>query len=95
MPDPRFEQDAAEGKVFTEGALRVVGDTGQAYAHKTTVTPSGPPVDVRALGRTDAHGGWTVEGDGLIHPPMEGHYGFSLYGQMPGVRVVWAALSLS
>jgi hypothetical protein len=47
------------------------------------------------LGPADAHGGWTVGGEGVVSAPSEGHYGFALYAAALGLSVAWVAASLA
>lgn len=95
VPDPGNLAAAREGKNFTEGRFHVVGDSNQVHTHLTSVTPAGKAHDARDLGKCDENDGWTLIGSGTIHPPYDGHYGFGIYGTMPGARVAWAALSLT
>lgn len=95
VPDDAHRQPASEGKTFTQGSVRLVGDSGQDHARMTTIANTTPAVDGAKLGKLDAEGGWTVGGDAEVNPSSDGFYGFGLYGTMPGVRVVWAAVSLT
>jgi hypothetical protein len=96
LPDPRRAADAkATGLADLLGFLRVAADSTQSAVHHAAVAATAQPVDARTLGKTDARGGWTVGGDARISPALDGLYGFSLYGTMPGVRVAWAALSVT
>jgi hypothetical protein len=77
------------------GQLRLVGDGAQGGADHASLTPNTPAVDVRTLAVADEWGGWTVGGRCTMHAPADRHYGFSLYGTAPGLRVLWAAVSLT
>jgi hypothetical protein len=74
------------------GALRLAADTGQR-ANNMKLTPVGMPVDVRLLGEPDERGGWTVGGLSRIATPGDGHYGLALYGNAPGLTLLWAAVT--
>jgi hypothetical protein len=93
IPAPAHAEAAANGETFGEGQLRLVGDSAQSHATAISVTPGDGGMDVRALGKTDAHGGWTYKGRALAHPAADTHYAFSLYGMAPGLRVAWAAIT--
>jgi hypothetical protein len=94
VPDPRRLAEAMEkGLPDLLGFLRLAADSTQSTAHQAAVGAVAQPIDARQLGKADKHGGWTVGGDTRITPASEGHYGFSLYGTLPGVRIAWAAIS--
>jgi hypothetical protein len=77
------------------GFLRISADTSQRTPHNVRLTPVGLPVDTRTLGPQDDRGGWTVGGRALMSCPGEGHYGMALYGHAPGMRILWAAVSVT
>jgi hypothetical protein len=86
-------EDRARGGERFEGMVRFVADNSQhMFASYAT---SDEPVNVAKLGEPDGGGGWTISGSGRVAVPTDGHYGFSLYGAAPGVRVAWAAASLA
>jgi hypothetical protein len=76
------------------GSLRIAVDTGQVNATHAHISRASA-VDMGRLGPRDARGGWTVGGEELVNVPMRGHYGFGLYGAGPGMRVAWAAASVT
>lgn len=93
-PDPKRAAEAREkGLGDLQGFLRLAADSTQSTAHQAAVGAVAQPVDGRQLGRADARGGWTVGGETRVTPSGEGHFGFALYGMLPGIRVAWAALS--
>lgn len=76
------------------GVLRFAADSGQRMPFTAAFRElTDHPVALEKLGEPDAHGGWTVGGEGVVSAPSEGHYGFSLYASAPGLRVVWVAAS--
>jgi len=93
VPETRSLAAAREGKPF-DGMLRVVGDSA-GHGHHASLTQDSKPVDMRALGKLDVRDGWTIRGDAALHPSVDGYYGFGLYGTAPGVRVAWAALTVT
>lgn len=95
VPDPRrLEEAKTNGLPDLLGFLRLAADSTQSTAHQAAVGAVASPIDARQLGKADKHGGWTVGGETRITPAVEGHFGFSLYGTLPGVRIAWAALSV-
>jgi hypothetical protein len=78
-----------------QGQLRLAADTSQRTPHALKLTPQGPPVDVSQLGAPDARGGWLIQGKSTLACPGEGHYGLALYGYAPGLRVLWAAVTVT
>lgn len=78
-----------------EGMLRFAADTGSPTPHYATYSSEEKPLLINALGKPDVEGGWTIGGSGKINIPIEGHYGFALYGMAPGIRVQWSAAALS
>jgi len=78
-----------------DGFLRVVPDGNQATVYRAGLVSDDPMVTFRALRAPDKAGGWTVTGSGRITMGSEGIYPFALYGQGAGLRVQWAALSVS
>jgi hypothetical protein len=95
VPDSQHEKAAADGETFTRGSIRLVADSSQVLARISTVAPNEAPIDGAQLGTWDEHGGWTRSGSGRITPQTDGYYGFGIYGTMPGVRVAWAAASIT
>jgi hypothetical protein len=86
----------AEKGTKPSGMLRATADTGQATAQNAHMAPaSSAPTDLTKLGEPDERGGWTVGGEAQLNVPMKGHYGFGLYGVGPGLRVAWAAASVT
>lgn len=78
------------------GQLRLVADTAQATAQNAHIAQGlAKPVDFAQVGAPDERGGWTVGGEVQLNVPMSGHYGFALYGTGPGLRVTWAAASVT
>jgi hypothetical protein len=77
------------------GSLRISADTGQRTPFHAGVQMVDKPVDVRNLGRPDASGGWVIGGQALLSCPVEGHYGLGIYGTAPGLRVLWAAVTVT
>ena len=78
-----------------QGGLRLTADGGHTNAFQSSVSIRGNSPDAASLGPRDKEGGWTVGGHAIIQPSQDGFFSFSLYGAMPGLRVAWAALSLS
>lgn len=93
VPDAAWAVAASKGERFTQGQLTVAADVSRAGGHRAGVTPSRSPYQADELGKTDGHGGWTVEGHAILHPPADSYYEFSVYGTMPGVRAAWFAVS--
>jgi hypothetical protein len=97
----RLVPDGEPPRAQYGGVLRFVADSGQrlpavaSYQELSSRDSGGlqrnwSPAD---LGAPDAEGGWCVGGSGLVSVGQEGHYGFSLYGAAPGLRVAWLAAS--
>lgn len=78
-----------------DGTIRMSADSGQASPFNIGLTTDEKPHAMRELGKSDNKNGWTIKGRARIQVPQDGHYGFALYGAAPGLRVVWAAVSLS
>jgi hypothetical protein len=87
-------QKVREGDHF-EGMLRLSADSGQHHPYQAGLVAVETPIDLRKLGQADARGGWDISGICQISAVGEGHYGFALYGAAPGLRVAWAAISLT
>ncbi len=81
--------------VSRQGQLQLVADTSQRTPFNASCVPIDRPVVIRELGAPDARGGWVIGGRATIAVQTEGHYGFSLYGHAPGLRVLWAAVSVT
>lgn len=94
LPDPGVAQRARDVGLEMSGMIRLTNDSRQASNYQAAMMPGAPPIDGRQLKRCDEWGGYNVEGHAQINPVQEGHYGFALYGSMPGVRVAWAAISV-
>jgi hypothetical protein len=95
LPDPRRIAEAQEkGLPDLMGFVRLAADSTQGQAHQAAVGAVAQPVDGARLGRADKRGGWIVGGETRISPASDGHFGFALYGTMPGARIAWAALSV-
>lgn len=78
------------------GLLRIVSDTSQPMAQAASISSSERSnVDVSKLGEADENGGWFVRGDAAVHASQLGHAGLSVYGTALGLRLAWAAVSLS
>ena len=86
---------SGDGLYNGQGGLRIAADSGQRTPHSSRLMPVGPNVDVTKLGKPDARGGWTVGGRATIQCASAGHYGFALYGNALGLRVLWAAMSVT
>jgi len=88
---------AKAGTLFTTGFVRLIGMQSQHHGWQSPVQASKEtqPVSFDALGKPDERCGWTVGGEGTIHPQGAGFYDFALYGMMPDVRVVWLAASIA
>lgn len=93
--DESILPQVADGSIRLEGMLRFAADSGQAGTHQAAYSPETKPILLAELGAPDEDGGWTVRGHGNVTIPLEGHYGYALYGMAPGVRVVWAACTLA
>lgn len=84
-----------------QGQLQIVADTGQRTPYNASVVPIDRPVLIRELGArspastTAASTSWVVGGRATIACQVEGHYGFAIYGHAPGLRVLWAAVSVT
>lgn len=94
LPIPSLVARAHEAGLDLAGMIRLTNDSTQSAVSQAAMSPGAPPIDGRSLRRTDEHGGWTVGGSAAIHPVQDGHYGFALYGSLPGVRVAWAAITV-
>ena len=87
-----------ERAIAMGGSLRLAVDTSQGVP-----TCGLSPVDGRmsssfqfnALPDPEDEGGWVIGGQARVNTQMSGVFGFSLYGNGNGFRVVWAALSQS
>lgn len=77
------------------GSVQIMSYAGRSNMFKASVSPRKGVQHLRDLGPADKHGGWTVEGDAVVHPTMEGVATFALYGAAPGCRVAWAAISVT
>lgn len=75
------------------GTLRLAADTSQRTPNHAKLLPNGVAVDVRNLGKPDARGGWVVRGKATVSVMTEGVFGFALYGNAPGLRVLWCAVT--
>lgn len=85
-----------ENKEFRPGGmLRLIGDGTRELTHHMHLQSVQPAIDLRELPAKDAANGWIVGGRCAIDAPMDGHYGFGLYGEGEGVRVTWLALTLT
>lgn len=92
------EPNVADDVASFEGALRLQSDIGQVNPLKVGLMPlakADPLFDMRQIGKADQYGGWTIGGKATAQVPQDGIYGFGLYGGAPGLRVVWAAVSLA
>jgi hypothetical protein len=78
-----------------QGQLQVVADTGQRTPYNASVVPIDRPVLIRELGSPRTDKSWVVGGRATIACNVEGHYGFALYGHAPGLRVLWAAVTVT
>lgn len=95
VPDSPHVPAAKAGKPFTTGQLRLAGDGNGTHGHHTTVKSEQPTIEAARLPALDEHTGWTIEGVSQVNPSVDGFYGFGLYGTLPGIRVAWAAISLT
>ena len=80
------------------GQIRLATDTTQMHANTSAgVSGQGNAViDFSKLGALDEYGGWVVRGEAtVITSGIGGHFGLGLYGEGAGLRIVWAAVSLS
>lgn len=77
-----------------DGSIRVIADSSQG-GHIAGVAAASGSVQARQLGSLDGRGGWTVGGEAPTQFAIDGFYGLSIYGAMSGVRVAWAAASLT
>jgi hypothetical protein len=94
VADANFIEAFREGKVTVEGALRLVPD-GTQHTPFTPGVSQNDAVDMRKLPMPDENDGWTVGGQAVVVIPNDGHYAFGLYGMAPGLRVAWAAMTVS
>lgn len=77
------------------GGLRLAGDSGQQVGDAGSILPhSSDATDARELEAADALGGWTIGGRALL-ARSGGLLAFSLYGQIPGAIVEWAAITVA
>lgn len=93
LPTPETKTRLLAGQAV-DGSVRVLADSSQG-GHVAGVVTSTSGVQGRALGPLDARGGWTVGGEAPTHFAIEGFYGLALYGAMAGIRVAWAAASVT
>lgn len=94
VPSDEVRARLLEGAVY-DGVLRLAADSGQAGPLHAGLTPRAPAPDFRKLGQPDAHGGWTIGGNGTTTPTVQGFYNYALYGAAPGFRVVWLAATVA
>lgn len=92
--------DASVGRAMESGldlssSVQIMSYAPRANMFKAPVTPKENTHQIRALGKADERGGWTIGGTAAVHPAMEGVAAFALYGSGAGVRVAWAALSVA
>lgn len=95
VPDVRADGQGPARRRAGEGMIRFTSDTGQRTVGKGQYSEvEERAVLVRDFHEPDNNGGWTIRGRGHVSIGSEGHYGYSLYGTAPGLRVVWVAASL-
>jgi hypothetical protein len=83
-------------KPLFDGVVRFTADSSQRTPNKCVYLEQGSrSFTARDLGPADAHGGWTVGGEGVVSAPGEGHYGFALWAGAPGLRVAWVAATMT
>jgi hypothetical protein len=92
--NPAFVGKLREGEKLI-GQIRLSQDTGQSTPFTAGLSGNTHPIAAGDLGAPDAQDGWFVRAQAHLAVPMEGHYGFGLYGAIAGVRVAWAAVSLA
>lgn len=92
----RLVRDTRVGIEQFAGSLRLTIDSGQpsalagGFAGDETTN-----VDIGRLGAEDEHDGWTIRGSARLYATGEGYVGMALYGMGVGLRIAWAAVSLS
>lgn len=94
VSDATFDEKMKEPGFRPGGMIRFVGENREMVSH-ITVSPDTPAIDLRELGPKDERGGWTIKGRGHIAPAFDGHYGFAIYGQGAGLRIVWTAMTVT
>ncbi len=90
-----FDAKREKNEFRPGGMLRLIGDGSRELTHHMNVQSAQPAVDLRELPAKDAQNGWIVGGRAAIDAPLDGHFGFALYGEGEGVRVAWLALTLT
>ena len=81
-----------------QGQIRLAADGSQPHASNTAGVSGAhnTPVDFGKLGPRDEYSGWVIRGEAqILTAGAGGHFGLALYGEGAGLRVVWAAASLT
>lgn len=99
MPTPAALARMKAGLSAAQGVLRITADVGRGGGPRATVAddPShgGNAVQLDQIGKPDRDGGWTVYGRAQIYVHGESYTGLTLYGFGPGMRVAWAAATVT
>jgi hypothetical protein len=90
---PQWAKDIVQGK--GAGTLRFSPDTARGTGTGALLPSETRAIDGRHLGPVDSSGGWTVGGRAMLATREGTYLSFGLYGAMQGVRVAWAALTLT
>lgn len=93
-PDDSTKERILKGDTF-QGSLRLAADSGQANPNRAAIKALSSPINFQELGMPDADGGWTRISKYEVEVPNTNHYSFAIYGAAPGLRVSWAAISVS
>lgn len=93
LPTPETKSKLVAGQLL-DGSLRMTSDSSQG-GHVATVATHAAGVHARQLGSIDGRGGWTIGGEAPTQFAIDGFYGMALFGTIAGVRVAWAAASLT
>lgn len=93
--DTAMVKAALGGNVISQGSLRLIAEAGVVGELRASLHPEGPVVDGAKLGVPNSDECWLVGGGGAIDVRSDGFYGFALYGAMLGMRVAWAAVTVS
>lgn len=99
MPSAQALANVSAGKAPAQGIMRITADAGRGTGHRGVVADDpvngGNAVDFSKLGKPDECGGWTVYGRAHLFASGEGYVGLSLYGFGPGMRIAWAAATVT
>ena len=96
VPSAKTLLDAVRGGTKLSGSIRLAPDGSQRGSFPAPIAAQGQAdllVTADKLGMPDVDDGWTVYGRGRMDPPGDCFVAFGLFGQIPGLRVAWAAVT--